>query len=102
MSRIQKLEGRREKGQPIVYIWIKKIRPIRSRIEELEVERQLTRLRLWHTQARPLYLMVTVLVGVKGLLLQYVPLPALYSYDHDSHGQHMSLVHVSMQPYCWS
>jgi hypothetical protein len=27
-----------EKDQPIVYIRIKKIRPIRSRIEELEVE----------------------------------------------------------------
>jgi len=26
-----------EKGQPIVYVRIKKIRPIRSRIEELEV-----------------------------------------------------------------
>jgi hypothetical protein len=26
-----------EKGQPLVYIKIKKIRPIRSRIEELEV-----------------------------------------------------------------
>ncbi len=28
-----------EKGQPIIYIRIKKIKPVRSRIEELEVER---------------------------------------------------------------
>ncbi len=27
-----------EKGQPVMYIKIKKIKPIRSRIEELEVE----------------------------------------------------------------
>ncbi len=29
-----------EKGQPVIYVRIKKIRPIRSRIEELELEQQ--------------------------------------------------------------
>jgi len=29
-----------EKDQPIIYVKIKKMRPIRSRIEELEFERQ--------------------------------------------------------------
>ena len=29
-----------EKGQPVIYVRIKKIKPIRSRIEELELEQQ--------------------------------------------------------------
>ena len=29
-----------EKGQPVIYVRIKKIKPIRSRIEELEVKQQ--------------------------------------------------------------
>ena len=29
-----------EKGQPLIYVRIKRIRPIRSRIEELELEQQ--------------------------------------------------------------
>ena len=31
-----------EKGQPVIYVRIKKIKPIRSRIEELELEQQVT------------------------------------------------------------
>jgi hypothetical protein len=33
-------ESYAEKGQPLVYVKIKKIKPIRSRIEELELEQQ--------------------------------------------------------------
>ena len=31
-----------EKSQPVIYVRIKKIKPIRSRIEELELEQQVT------------------------------------------------------------